>query len=73
MRKFEYAADCFAAENGYGKELIAALKVLTRNTLSCLTPHPIVVKLTYSHPTVSQRIAAIEKVHTAGLQSEENN
>lgn len=73
MRKFEYAADRFAAENGYGKELIAALKVLTRNTLSCLTPHPIVVKLTYSHPTVSQRIAAIEKVHTAGLQSEENN
>lgn len=60
-RKCEYAADWFAAQNGYGAELISALKILAKNTLCCLTPHPLVVKLTYSHPTISQRIEWIEK------------
>lgn len=61
QRKAEYAADGFAAENGYGKELISGLKRLARNSFDCLSPHPLVVKLTYSHPTISQRIAAIGK------------
>ena len=61
QRKAEYAADGFAAENGYGNELISSLKKLARNSFDCLSPHPLVVRLTYSHPTVSQRIAAIEK------------
>lgn len=60
-RKFEYAADGFAAENGYGAPLISALKALSRNSFACLTPHPLLVALTSSHPTVSQRIAALEK------------
>ncbi len=60
-RKFEYAADRFAAENGYGKALVSGLKKLSRNNFSCLTPHPLVVKLTYSHPTTGDRIANIEK------------
>ena len=60
-RRFEYAADKFAVDNGYGPELISALKKLAKNTLSCLTPHPVVVALTYSHPTVSQRVEAMEK------------
>ncbi|MDE6419303.1 MAG: M48 family metalloprotease, partial [Lachnospiraceae bacterium] len=58
-RRFEYQADRFAAENGYGPALISALKVLARNSFICLTPHPLLVKLTYSHPTVSQRITAL--------------
>ena len=61
IRKREYAADRFAAENGYGKELITALKTLSKNSFVCLNPHPLVVNITYSHPTLSQRIAAIEK------------
>lgn len=60
-RRFEYQADRFAAENGYGQALISALKVLARNCFICLTPHPLLVKLTYSHPTVSQRIETLEK------------
>ena len=60
-RRFEYAADRFAAENGYGEALASALKVLSKNSFSCLTPHPLLVALTSSHPTVSQRIAALEK------------
>ncbi|MBO5034042.1 MAG: M48 family metallopeptidase [Oscillospiraceae bacterium] len=61
-RRFEYGADCFAAERGYGQALISALKKLARNTFTCLTPHPALVALTYSHPTVSQRVAALEQV-----------
>ncbi len=60
-RKHEYAADRFAAENGYGEALISGLKKLSKNSFSCLTPHPIVVKLSYSHPTTSDRITNIEK------------
>ena len=58
-RKFEYAADRFAAENGYADALVSGLKKLHKNSLSCLNPHPWIVKLAYSHPTLSQRIAAI--------------
>lgn len=60
-RKFEYAADKFAVDNGYGDALISALKKLAKNSFACLTPHPVVVALTYSHPTISQRVDAMEK------------
>lgn len=59
-RKAEYAADRFAAENGYGEALCSALKKLSRSSFSCLNPHPVLVALAYSHPTVSQRAAALE-------------
>lgn len=58
-RRLEYRADRFAAEKGYGEALISALKKLSRNNLASLTPHPVVVALTYSHPTVSRRVAEI--------------
>lgn len=54
-RKFEYQADDFA-KNTYGSApLISSLKKLTRNSLSNLTPHPLYVRLNYSHPTLLQR------------------
>ncbi len=61
-RRFEYGADRFAAENGYGAALASALKTLARNSFDCLSPHPFLVALTSSHPTVSQRITEIEKI-----------
>ena len=61
-RKHEYEADAFAAKEGYGNELIKSLKKLYKEDYSDINPHPLVVKLTYSHPTLSQRIAAIEKI-----------
>lgn len=61
-RRFEYGADRFAAKNGYGEALVTALKVLARNSYVCLSPHPLLVALTSSHPTVSQRITEIEKL-----------
>ena len=60
-RKHEYAADAFAVDNGYGEALITALKKLAKNSFSCLSPHPFLVKMTYSHPTISQRVEAMEK------------
>ena len=60
-RRFEYAADKFAADNGYGEALISGLKKLAKNSFANLSPHPVVVALTYSHPTISQRVEYIEK------------
>lgn len=61
-RKAEYAADAFSVKEGYGKELISALKKLSAANFSNLSPDKIVVKLTYSHPTLEQRINAINKL-----------
>lgn len=61
-RKYEYEADAFAAKEGYGDELIFALKQLSKDSLSNLNPHPVIVALEYSHPTISQRAAAIGEI-----------
>ena len=58
---FERRADSFAAELGYGDELISALRKLVKDSLSNLNPHPIVVKLTYNHPPLHERIELIEQ------------
>lgn len=60
-RKNEYAADQFAAENYKGIYLQNALKNLSVNNLSNLTPHPIFVFFNYSHPTLLQRLRFIDK------------
>ena len=60
-RKAEYRADEQAVKEGYGPELVSALKKLARQNYADLAPSPLLVKLEYSHPTLSQRIAAIEK------------
>ena len=60
-RRHEYEADAFAAVEGYGEELISALKRLNKESLSDINPHPATVLLNYSHPTLSQRIEAIER------------
>ena len=60
-RRAEYRADAQAVEEGYGDALISGLKKLARENFSELAPSPLLVKLEYSHPTLSQRITAIEK------------
>ena len=60
-RRHEYEADAFAAKEGYGEALISALKKLSKDSLSNLNPHPLIVDLEYSHPTLSQRIDAVRK------------
>jgi len=58
-RKAEYRADEQAVKEGYGEALISALKTLARQNYADLSPSPLLVKLEYSHPTLSQRIDAI--------------
>ena len=55
-RKFEYEADAFAKKTYEGKYLIEALKILSKDSLSNLTPHPKYVWWHYSHPTLLQRV-----------------
>ncbi len=60
-RRHEFRADAQAVREGYGKELITALKTLARENYADLAPSPLLVKLEYSHPPLSARIDAIEK------------
>ena len=56
----EYQADRYAFDTTGNKEaLISMLKGLAANNLSHLTPHPMTVFLSYSHPPVTRRIEAI--------------
>lgn len=55
-RKFEYEADAFAKKTHEGKYLIEALKILSKDSLSNLTPNPKYVWWHYSHPTLLQRV-----------------
>lgn len=59
-RRAEYRADAQAVREGYGEALIQALKKLARQNFAELAPDPLIVKLEASHPTLSQRIEAIE-------------
>ena len=60
-RKHEYQADRYAAETiDEPASLIEALKKLSANNLSNLTPHPFYVFLNYSHPPLLQRVKAIQ-------------
>ncbi len=67
-RKHEYEADYFAVTTfDRGASLADALKKLSRNNLSNLTPHPLYVFLNYSHPPVLQRITRIREISAKSL------
>ncbi len=62
-RKHEFEADAFAVQTAHQPDaMVDALKKLTVDNLSNLTPHPLKVFLEYSHPPVLQRIAAIRRI-----------
>ncbi|WP_372808976.1 M48 family metallopeptidase [Pontiella sp.] len=62
-RKHEFEADAFAAETTQAPgKMIAALKKLSVDNLSNLTPHPLKVFLEYSHPPVLARIKALREI-----------
>ncbi len=55
-RAFEYQADDYAKNTYNSDALIKSLKKLSKNNFSNLTPHPAMVFIHYSHPTLLQRI-----------------
>ena len=60
-RSQEYAADRFAKKAIRGSnDLSNALLALSRDNLSNLTPHPLYSFFHYSHPTLAERLAAME-------------
>lgn len=61
-RKHEWQADEFARVNGLGKAVSNGLRKMSANSLANLTPHPLVVFMEYSHPTLLQRVKHLENV-----------
>jgi STE24 endopeptidase len=61
-RKAEYRADKQAVSEGYGEAMVSALKKLARENFAELAPTRISVLLEYSHPPLSDRIKAVEKL-----------
>ncbi len=60
-RKMERRADSFACSRGHGADLVSGLKKLHKDSLADMNPHPVVVKLTYSHPPLHERIELVNK------------
>ena len=60
-RNAEYAADAFATEYVGKEATMSAFKVLAQENLANLTPHPLYVLMHYSHPTIPQRLEAINQ------------
>ena len=61
-RRAERAADAYAAQHGHAAALVSALKKLSANALINLTPHPAVVWMDYSHPTLAQRVEFLQNI-----------
>lgn len=67
-RRHEYEADRFAAQTyGNPEALISALKKLSADNLSHLTPHWLKIALEYTHPPVLLRVAALRNLLNLSL------
>ena len=65
-RKFEYEADEYAViETGKKKAFTDTLEKLTDQNMGDKEPHPFVEWFFYSHPSIKNRINAINKINTA--------
>lgn len=60
-RKAEFQADDYAKKFNLGDSLISALKKLSSHNMGNLTPHPLVVFTSYSHPPVLDRVRNLMK------------
>ena len=71
-RRHEYEADRYAVQAvGDSAGLKSALLRLTKDNLSNLTPHPWYSFYHYSHPTITERLAAVDNA-AAGLKPPAN-
>ena len=63
QRVYEYQADRFSveADESFGPFLKSGLKKLMKESKVNLTPHPLKVFLSFSHPPLLQRMEAIDE------------
>lgn len=61
-RKNEYQADAYAAGFALSEPLVSGLKKMHVKSLSNLNPDPLYVFFYYSHPTLLQRVQALENL-----------
>lgn len=71
-RKFEYQADNFACCLGYGQDLKLSLVKLSEENKSNLDPDPLYSIINYSHPTLVERVRAIDKYQENIKEKKEN-
>jgi STE24 endopeptidase len=60
-RKFEYEADAYAGEQAGAPPMISALIKLFEKNLATLKPHPLYSAYHYSHPTLLERVGALQQ------------
>mmetsp|Transcript_10212 Transcript_10212/g.37560 ORF Transcript_10212/g.37560 Transcript_10212/m.37560 type:complete len:432 (+) Transcript_10212:144-1439(+) len=61
-RMFEYQADAFAAAQGYASELCSGLLRLQKENLSAMNNDWLYSTYYHSHPTLPERLAAIQRL-----------
>ena len=59
-RKFEFEADLYASNCGYGKDLKGSLIKLFRESTAMVKPDIVYAWLKHSHPTIHERIENID-------------
>ena len=62
-RKNEYEADEYAVKNFKKGPMVDALRKLSKDNLTNMTPHPVYEFLNYSHPSISKRLKAIDSIN----------
>ena len=62
-RKNEYEADEYAVKNFKKGSMEDALRKLSKDNLTNMTPHPVYEFLNYSHPSISKRLKAIDSIN----------
>ena len=58
-RRHEFEADAYACAQASGADLASALIKLHQDNASTLTPDPLYVRFSYSHPPANERLAAL--------------
>lgn len=71
-RRLEFAADRFAAGLGYTEELIRALAILSAKNATVYDVDPLFSAMNHSHPTVGERLEALEQMDQKSLQSKKS-
>jgi STE24 endopeptidase len=61
IRRDEHSADIYAAKTYSDAAIKSALKKISADSLSNLSPHPLYVAFNYSHPPLTARMNHVDK------------